>query len=150
MSPRGQNRNYCRNALNSCNAIHARRGDPSSVVRRNGVLASAVHCAFDLLELDGRDLRREPIKKRKELLTKLLRGSHVSLANECFEEDGAIVFREACKLGCEGIMSKRLGSLYRSGRSPHWVKVKNPKAPAVKREAEEDWGHSGAERRRSR
>jgi hypothetical protein len=34
----------------------------------------------------------------------------------------------------------RLGSPYRSGRSPHWVKVKNPKAPAVKREAEEDWG----------
>jgi ATP-dependent DNA ligase len=47
--------------------------------------------------------------------------------------------REACKLGCEGIASKRLGSPYRSGRSPHWVKVKNPKAPAVKREAEEDW-----------
>jgi ATP-dependent DNA ligase len=39
-----------------------------------------------------------------------------------------------------GIVSKRLGSLYRSGRSPHWIKVKNPKAPAVKREAEEDWG----------
>jgi bifunctional non-homologous end joining protein LigD len=55
-------------------------------------------------------------------------------------EDGAIVFREACKLGCEGIVSKRLGSHYRSGRSPHWVKVKNPKAPAVTREAEEDWG----------
>ena len=53
---------------------------------------------------------------------------------------GAIVFREACKLGCEGIVSKRLGPSYRSGRSPHWVKVKNPKAPAVKREAEEDWG----------
>jgi len=34
---------------------------------------------------------------------------------------------------------KRLGSLYRSGRSPHWIKVKNPKALAVKREAEEDW-----------
>jgi hypothetical protein len=49
-------------------------------------------------------------------------------------------FCEACKLGCEGIVSKRLGSPYRSGRSPHWVKVKNPKAPAVKREAEEDWG----------
>ena len=52
-----------------------------------------------------------------------------------FEEDGATVFREACKLGCEGV-----GSPYRSGRSPHWVKVKNPKAPAVKREAEENWG----------
>ena len=51
-----------------------------------------------------------------------------------------LYFREACKLGCEGIVSKRLGSSYRSGRSPHWIKVKNPKAPAVKREAEEDWG----------
>ena len=49
------------------------------------------------------------------------------------------VFREACKLGCEGIVSKRLGSPYRSGHSAHWVKVKNPKAPAVTREAEEDW-----------
>jgi ATP-dependent DNA ligase len=48
--------------------------------------------------------------------------------------------KHTCKLGCEGIVSKRLGSPYRSGRSPHWVKVKNPKAPAVKREAEEDWG----------
>jgi len=43
-------------------------------------------------------------------------------------------------LGCEGIVSKRLGSLYRSGRSKHWLKVKNPAAPAVRREAEEDWG----------
>jgi hypothetical protein len=38
------------------------------------------------------------------------------------------------------VVSKRLGSPYRSGRSPHWIKVKNPKVPAVKREAEEDWG----------
>ena len=38
------------------------------------------------------------------------------------------------------IVSKRLGSPYRSGRSPHWAKVKNPNAAAVKREAEEDWG----------
>ena len=54
--------------------------------------------------------------------------------------NGDILFAHACKLGCEGIVSKRLGSPYRSGRSPHWVKVKNPKAPAVRREAEEDWG----------
>jgi ATP-dependent DNA ligase len=59
--------------------------------------------------------------------------------NEHFEEDGAIVFREACRLDCEGVVSKRLGTSYRSGRSPHWVKVKSPKAPAVKREADEDW-----------
>jgi ATP-dependent DNA ligase len=44
--------------------------------------------------------------------------------NEHFDEDGEIVFREACKLGCEGIVSKRLGSPYRSGRSAHWIKVK--------------------------
>jgi ATP-dependent DNA ligase len=53
--------------------------------------------------------------------------------------DGAIVYREACKLGCEDIVSKRLGSPYRSGRSAR-LKVKSPTAPAVKREAEEDWG----------
>jgi bifunctional non-homologous end joining protein LigD len=111
------------------------------LIRRYGSLDSAVHCAFDLLELDGRDLRREPLEKRKALLAKLLRGSHSSIVlNEHYEEDGAIVFREACRLGCEGVVSKRLGSRYRSGRSKYWVKVKNPKAPAVKREAEEDWG----------
>ena len=43
-------------------------------------------------------------------------------------------------LGCEGIVSKRLGSPYRSGRADCWIKVKNPNAPAVRREAEEDWG----------
>jgi bifunctional non-homologous end joining protein LigD len=83
-------------------------------------------------------------------LAKLLHDPNLSLdvemkksgivLNEHFEEDGAIVFREACRLGCEGIVSKRLGSIYRSGRSPLWLKVKNPNAPAVRREAEEDWG----------
>ena len=58
------------------------------------------------------------------------------------EPQGAAIFKHACALGCEGIVSKRLGWPYRSGRSPHWVKVKNPKAPAVRREAEEDWGTS--------
>jgi bifunctional non-homologous end joining protein LigD len=111
------------------------------LIRRHGALASAVHCAFDLLELDGRDLRREPIEKRKALLAELLNGQQMSIVlNEHFEEDGAAVYRAACQLGCEGIVSKRLGSPYRSGRSPHWLKVKNPNAPAVKREAEEDWG----------
>ena len=48
---------------------------------------------------------------------------------------GDVVFRHACKLGFEGIVSKRLGS-----RSPDWLNMKNPAAPAVRREAEEDWG----------
>jgi hypothetical protein len=45
----------------------------------------------------------------------------------------------ACKLWREGIVSKRKDSAYRSGRSPDWLKMKNPNAPAVTREAEEDW-----------
>jgi bifunctional non-homologous end joining protein LigD len=106
----------------------------------------AMLIAFDLIELEGEDLRRTPIEERKRKLAKLVRGPHPGIVlNEVFEGDGDILFTHACKLGCEGIVSKRLGSSYRSGRSPHWVKVKNPKAPAVKREAEEDWG-----KRRSR
>ena len=60
--------------------------------------------------------------------------------NEHLEADGPDVFHHACMLGLEGIVSKRKDSQYRSGRSPHWIKSKNPNAPAVKREAEEDWG----------
>ena len=96
---------------------------------------------FDLLELEGRDLRREPIEIRKRQLVTLLRAARVGLQlNEHISEPGDVVFRHACKMGLEGIVSKRLGSRYRSGRSPDWLKMKNPAAPAVKREAEEDWG----------
>ena len=55
-------------------------------------------------------------------------------------QNGPLVFRHACKLGPESIVSKRRNSRYRSGRSPDWIKSKNQAAPAVKREAEEDWG----------
>jgi bifunctional non-homologous end joining protein LigD len=97
--------------------------------------------AFDLLQLDSRDLRREPIEDRKAELARLLRRAKPGLQlNEHISEPGDIVFRHACKLGLEGIVSKRLGSPYRSGRSHDWLKSKNPDAPAVKREAEEDWG----------
>ena len=97
-------------------------------------------CAFDLLEIDGSDLRREPIEKRKDRLADLLRRSHPGIAfNEHYADDGAIIYKHACALGCEGIVSKRLGSPYRSGRSHDLIKVKNPAAPAAKREAEEDW-----------
>ena len=96
--------------------------------------------AFDLLQLDSRDLRREPIEDRKAELAKLLRHAKSGLQlNAHISEPGDIVFRHACKLGLEGIVSKRLGSPYRSGRSNDWLKSKNPDAPAVKREFEEDW-----------
>jgi bifunctional non-homologous end joining protein LigD len=94
------------------------------------------------LELDGTDLRREPIETRKATLASVLRKSRPGLRlNEHLEHsEGVVVFQHACALGCEGIVSKRLGSRYRSGRSPDWLKFKNPQAPAVRREAEEDWG----------
>jgi ATP-dependent DNA ligase len=49
-------------------------------------------------------------------------------------------FAIPCELGLEGIVSKRKDSMYRSGRSPDWLKMKNSACAAVKREAEEDWG----------
>ena len=60
--------------------------------------------------------------------------------NEHMEGDGPTVFTHGCKLGLEGIVSKRKDSVYRFGRSPDWLKMKNSDAPAVRREAEEDWG----------
>jgi bifunctional non-homologous end joining protein LigD len=85
--------------------------------------------AFDLLELDGADLRREPNEVRKATLASILRKSrHWVRLNEHLEHDcGLTVFQHACKMGLEGIVSKRLGSRYRSGRSPDWLKFKNPR-----------------------
>jgi hypothetical protein len=60
--------------------------------------------------------------------------------NEHLEaDDGEAVFRHACKMGLEGIVSKRKDSPYKSGRSPHWLRMKNPACEAVRRD-EEDWG----------
>jgi ATP-dependent DNA ligase len=58
--------------------------------------------------------------------------------NATFAEPGDVVFKHACALGCEGIVSKQLGSAIVPTRD--WLKFKNPAAPAVRREAEEDWG----------
>jgi bifunctional non-homologous end joining protein LigD len=105
---------------------------------RRGNIATI--CAFDLIEIDGRDMRQQPIEERKHVLKWLLTKSHPGITyNRHFDVEGAIVFHHACKLGCEGIVSKRIGSPYRAGRSADWIKVKNPAAPAVKREAEEEW-----------
>jgi bifunctional non-homologous end joining protein LigD len=107
--------------------------------RRNE--ARAFLFAFDLLELDGTDLRREPIEVRKATLASILRKSRSGVRlNEHMEHpDGLAVFQHACRMGLEGIVSKGLGSRYRSGRSPDWLKFKDPEAPAVIRDAEEDW-----------
>jgi hypothetical protein len=94
------------------------------LIRRHRNHGSAILCAFDLLEIDGEDLRRAPIEQRKHRLARLLRSpDHGWVLNEHFSGDGAVIFKQACKLGCEGIVSKRLGSAYRSGRSQHFTTV---------------------------
>jgi len=110
------------------------------LIRGHATNAGAILCAFDLLEVNDEDIRREPIEDRKRRLAGLLRLPHDGIAlNEQFKGDGAMIYKHACALGCEGIVSKRLGSSYRAGRSAHWHKIKNPDAPAVQRLEEEDW-----------
>jgi len=82
-----------------------------------------------------------PVCLKATLASSLRKSRHGVRLKEHLEHDcGLTVFQHACKMGLEGIVSKRLGSRYRSGRSPDWLKFKNPNAPAVRREAEEDWG----------
>ena len=98
------------------------------VLRRRQNEARAFLYAFDLLELDGTDMRREPIEVRKATLASILRKSRpgVRMNEHLAHPDGAEVFQHACKMGLEGIVSKRLGSRYRSGRSPDWLKSRTP------------------------
>jgi hypothetical protein len=96
--------------------------------------------AFDLIELNGDDLPatiRWSAQGHASASTLAKAGPGIRF-NEHLEGDGAIVFRHACKLGLEGIVSKRKDSPYRSGRSPDWLRMKNPNAPAVRGEAEKD------------
>jgi ATP-dependent DNA ligase len=106
------------------------------LVRHHRANDSVFLYAFDLIELNGDDLRRDP----PTLASIVAKASPGIRFNEHIEGDGATVFAHACKLGLERIVSKRKDSAYRSGRSPDWLKMKNPNAAAVTREAEEDWG----------
>src|SRR5829696_4021764 len=92
----------------------------------------AVLHVFDLIELNGDDLRREPIEMRKQRLQRALRhhGPAVQFNEHLHDEYGEEVFYHACLMGLEGIVSKRRGSPYRSGPSLHWLKSKNPASPA--------------------
>jgi bifunctional non-homologous end joining protein LigD len=95
---------------------------------------AAVACAFDLLMLDNDDLRRRPLIERKAALRKILRRMKDGIQYvEHTEGDGAKMFEAICKLGLEGIVSKRIDAPYRSGLSKSWIKVKNPKAAATMR-----------------
>ena len=93
----------------------------------------AVALAFDLL-LSGDDIRRQPLIERKNALRWVLRKAREGVQYvEDNDGDGQKMFDAICKLGLEGIVSKRLNSVYRSGPSKTWLKVKNPKSPAATR-----------------
>jgi ATP-dependent DNA ligase len=94
-------------------------------------------CAFDVLAMDGEDLRSLPLSKRKTNLERQLRGRPDGIFINPFEI-GAIgpdLFKAACKMGLEGLVSKRSDQPYRGGRSPHWIKVKNRQHHAFDRVA---------------
>jgi ATP-dependent DNA ligase len=91
--------------------------------------------AFDILALDGEDLRNLPLTMRKTNLARLLARRPEGILVAEFEqgEIGPDLFRKACEFGLEGLVSKRVDRPYRAGRSPDWIKVKNRKHPAMSR-----------------
>ncbi|MCK1288579.1 non-homologous end-joining DNA ligase [Bradyrhizobium sp. 44] len=86
-----------------------------------GTSTKIVLVAFDLLYLNGRDLRKLPLDQRKAALKKILAGSNIQFS-ESFEIDGGEMFAHACKIGLEGVVSKVRDSVYASGRGNNWVK----------------------------
>jgi ATP-dependent DNA ligase len=107
-------------------ALHSRTADEN-----------AVALAFDLL-LAGEDIRRQPLIERKKELRWVLRNARDGIQYvEHTEGDGDKIFDAVCKLGLEGIISRRAGSFYRSGPSKMWIKIKNPNSPAATRVLEE-------------
>ncbi|MDN4982153.1 non-homologous end-joining DNA ligase [Bradyrhizobium sp. WYCCWR 13022] len=86
-----------------------------------GKSTSIVLVAFDLLYLNGRDLRKLPLIQRKAELKKIIAGTEIQFS-ESFEIEGADMFAHACKVGLEGVVSKVRDSVYASGRSNNWVK----------------------------
>ena len=105
------------------NTLHSRTADQF-----------AVACTFDLLMLNGDDLRRRTLVERKNALARLLIRSRGGIQYvEHAEGHGDKMYEAVCALGLEGIVSKRRGSFYRSGPTKMWIKVKNPKAPAATR-----------------
>jgi bifunctional non-homologous end joining protein LigD len=109
-------------------------------LHHHGTVSEAMLYAFDLLELDGEDIRDQPLGDRKKRLARLLGKRQIGIVlSQHTDEDGAAIFQQARKMGLEGIVSKRLSAPYRSGPSKDWIKVKNPDNPAMVRHREDRW-----------
>src|ERR1700694_4400952 len=118
--------------ISDFNGLHSRRHDDEVQLY-----------AFDILALEGEDLRNLPLHLRKTNLARLLARRLNGIFVSEFEqgEIGPDLFRAACNFGLEGLVSKRRDRPYRAGRSPDWVKVKNRQHPAIERvkEAMKSW-----------
>jgi ATP-dependent DNA ligase len=102
------------------------------LVRHHRANDSVFLYAFDLIELNGDDLRRDPLQVRKATLASILAKASSGIRFNEHIAIGPTVFAHACKMGLEGIVSKRKDSTYRSGHLPDWLKMKNSDAPAAK------------------
>ena len=110
--------------ISDFNGLHSRRYDDEVQLY-----------AFDILALNGEDLRKLPLSLRKTNLARLLARRPEGIFVSDFEqgEIGPDLFRAACNFGLEGLVSKRRDRPYRAGRSPDWIKVKNRSQPALDR-----------------
>ena len=100
-----------------------------------GTMTRCEFYAFDILVSDGEDLRKLPLSMRKANLARLLARRVDGIFLSDFEqgEIGPDLFRHACLMGLEGLVSKHRDSAYRAGRSDRWIKVKNRQHPAFSR-----------------
>lgn len=107
---------------------HDERGLPDFWALRSPETArSAILYAFDLLQLNGKDLRPTSLAYRRDLLEEVVADPLPGLCvSERYEGDGSVLFRHACAHGLEGIVSKRRDTPYRSGRFDGWRKIKCP------------------------
>jgi bifunctional non-homologous end joining protein LigD len=87
----------------------------------------------------GRITAPHPLEKRKAKLEKILARTQEMRFSEHLDGDGESIFEQACKMGLEGIVSKRRNFPYRSGLTKSWVKVKNPASAAVMRIQDGTW-----------
>jgi bifunctional non-homologous end joining protein LigD len=118
---------------------------------RREAARTAILYAFDLIEYDGEDMRALPFLDRKAALARLVGDLKAGiLLNEHIAQDGPTVFAYACRLGAEGIVSKRVDGTYRSGPSRVWIKVRNPASIAVQRERSEIWNRRASGNARPR
>jgi bifunctional non-homologous end joining protein LigD len=102
-----------------------RHGQPDFLALLHGRHVPTCVCAFDLLELQGRDLREQPLVYRRARLEALLKRAKCDVIrfSEAFPNADALL-AECARLGLEGIVAKRRDSPYRSGTSSGWIKVK--------------------------